>query len=303
MSVRVRPPSLPLHRACTPTPPTVKTVPLAPVLKPCTGLSKLSVSAIVSPMLLPAPPDSVLVAMTGAVEPSVGAVVSSTKATGALEAPGLPAASVICAVRLLAPSAPRSAAATVNSTNLLAMSAAPSVMNFGTANAAPPSSRSTRSPCAASEPVLGSPTRKTVLCASAALMGPSARCVLPCSARVGADGAVVSSVNVSGLPGTLALPAWSVITAVRLLAPSRPRSAAVTVNSTALFERSAELSVTDFGVENGAPPSRRSTLSPAAASDPVVGRATRNTVLWASAELIRPSSRSVPPVCSATVAD
>ena len=55
---------------------------------------------------------------------------------------------------------------------------------------------------------------------------------------------------------------------------------------------SCEPSVTDCGIENGPPPSSSSTRSPAAASTPVVGSDTRNTVLWASAAFTRPSARS-----------
>ena len=113
--MRVRPPSLPLHVAATPAPPTVKTWSFVPSVRPLTGPSKVRVMAIVSPTLLPPEPDSAVMAMPGAT-PSVGAERSSAKTTAALGAPGLPATSVREALRLFEPSAPRSAAATVKST-------------------------------------------------------------------------------------------------------------------------------------------------------------------------------------------
>ena len=54
-------PSLPLQVAATPVPPTVKMVALAPLVSPLTGPSKVTVSEIVSPTLLPGEPDTVVV--------------------------------------------------------------------------------------------------------------------------------------------------------------------------------------------------------------------------------------------------
>ena len=180
------------------------------------------------------------------------------------------------------------------------MSDAVSVTDFGVANEAPPSFSSSWSPATACDPNAGRLTRKVVLTASVAFMRPSARSVLPCSTTVGAEGAVASSVKASAALRALALPALSVIRAVRDLAPSRPRSAALTVKSTYWLTMSAALSVAIFGVANATPPSSRSTLSPAAASAPALGSDTRTTVVWASTAFRRPSSRSWLP-CSARV--
>ena len=76
--MRVVLPLLPLHVAATALLPTLKTVLSLPLVSPLTGPSKVSVSAIVSPTLLPGVPDTVVKATEGAVEPSVGAVVSTT---------------------------------------------------------------------------------------------------------------------------------------------------------------------------------------------------------------------------------
>ena len=167
---------------------------------------------------------------------AAGGVVSSVKSTGSLGEPGFPARSVMTAVRLLGPSLPRSPDATVKSTWPACTSAGCSVTRLGEPKACPPRKSSTWSPATASEPAVGSVTRKTVLCASAAFMRPSARSAVPPpttnSASPGAAGAVVSSVNTFGVAAGLALPAASVMIAARLLPPSAPRSPATTVKST-----------------------------------------------------------------------
>ena len=164
---------------------------------------------------------------------AAGATVSRMKATAALAGLWLPAMSVTTAVRLFAPSAPRSPTITVKSTCPAAMSAAPSTTFFGTAKGWPPSSSSTVSPAtAACSPAAGTATRKTVLCASAAFRRPSTVSLLPCSERTGAAGAVASSENVSAVLAGLVLPAASVTKAARLFGPSAPKSLETTVKST-----------------------------------------------------------------------
>ena len=74
--MRVAP--LPLHAAATPWPPTLKTVLSLPLERPTTGPSKVNVSEIDSPTLLPAAPDTVVAVIVGGVATSVGAVVSTT---------------------------------------------------------------------------------------------------------------------------------------------------------------------------------------------------------------------------------
>ena len=221
-----------------------------------------------------------------------GGRVSSVKNTVALAEPRLSAWSVITAFRLLPPSAPRSAFNTLKSTLPAAMWASLSVTDFGVANEAPPSSSSSTSPATAFEPVVGRVTRKLVLTDSAAFMRPSARSLLPCSARVGAAGAVVSSVKASGRAAWPGLPAASVIAALRLFGPSRPSSEAVTVKSTRPWLTSAVPRMTTLGTANDVPPSSNSTWSPATALEPVLGSVTRKVVLAASAALMRSSLRS-----------
>ena len=298
--MRVVLPSLPLQTALTPVAPILKTVLSMPPVNPRTEPSKVSSSATFSPTLLPAVPTTAVVVTTGGADASSGAVVSREKVSARLGVLTLPATSVIVADRLLLPSGPRSAAATLKSTWPAARCAAVSVTALGVAKAWPSSLSSRRSPATGSDPVVGSVTRKLVLCASAALMRPSARSALPCSARAGAAGAVASSVKTSASLCSPALPALSVTTAVRLLAPSTPRSPAMTVKSTNPLATSVAVSVADFGVGNARPPRRRSIRSPATAGEPVVGSATRKTVLCASSAFMRVSARSLLP-CSATV--
>ena len=137
---------------------------------------------------------------------AAGASVSSTKLTGALAEPRLPATSTITADRLLEPSAPSAEAGTVKSTTPACRS--PAARTFGVAMTEPPSSSSTRSPTTALDPAVGSVTRKVVLTASAAFMRSSSRSSLPCSARVGDAGATVSIVIVR-VAGLETLPAAS----------------------------------------------------------------------------------------------
>ena len=59
---------------------------------------------------------------------------------------------------------------------------------------------------------------------------------------------------------------------------------------------SAASSVTSLAVWNGSPPRSNSTLSPATASEPLVGKVTRKMVPWASRKFIRPSDRSLLPL-------
>ena len=180
-----------------------------------------------------------------------GGSVSSVKVTGALAAPRLPAWSVSTALRILPPSGPRSLAATLKSTLPPVMCASVSVTTFGVPNAAPPISNSSVSPATANDPVVGSVTRKLVSAASAAFMRPSARSSLPVSATLGAAGAVVSSVKFRGADTAPGLPAASVMTALRLVSPSRPRSVAPTVKSTPPARTSAVLSVRSLRAAKG----------------------------------------------------
>ena len=226
-------PSTPLQTADTPASPSLKTVSLLPLVRPLTGLSKVSIKATVSPTLLPAEPAIEVVVTPGkGVVTSTGAEVSSVKLNAPLGALALPASSVITAVRLFAPSAPRSAFVKVKSTRPCDRWVSFSVTTLAVPKGCPPSRSSTLSPTAANEPDVGSVTRKLVLWASFALRRPSARSVLPCSASTGAAGAVTSSVKTRAALGVPTLPARSVINAVRLLLPSAPRSAATTVKST-----------------------------------------------------------------------
>ena len=101
---------------------------------------------------------------------------------------------------------------------------------MGVLNATPSSSSSTWSP--ASEPVLAKLTRKVVVTDSAAFIMSPTRSVLVYSASVGALGARVSSIKVTGGLAGLTLSAASVIWAVKLLVPSTPSSVRVTVKST-----------------------------------------------------------------------
>ena len=100
-------------------------------------------------------------------------------------------------------------------------------------NAAPSSNNSTMSPTT-SELVLIRVTRKVVVADSAAFIRwlMSTKSLLPNSASVGALGATVSSIKFTVGLAVLTLPAASMIWAVRLLGPSPPRSAWVTVKST-----------------------------------------------------------------------
>ena len=249
------------------------------------------------------PPAMLAVPASSSVMTTVGAVASSVKSTDALAALAFPATSVMTAVRLFAPSAPRSARVTVTSTWPASRSSSLRTTVFGGVNAAPPSRSSTVSPATGSTPVVGNVTRKVVLAASAAFITPSFSSLVPpsgtSSASVGAAGAVVSSVKVTAPLAVPTLPASSVIRAVRLFTPSLPRSAASTVKSTPPAVMSAATNVTVLGVAKAAPPRRSSTVSPAAANEPVVGSVTRKTVLAASDAFIRLSPRSPP--CTASV--
>ena len=128
---------------------------------------------------------------------------SSLNPTASLAVPKLSAASVILAVRLLAPSAPKSAANTVKSTKPAPTCSAVRVTVLGallgTLNAEPPSNNSNLSPTTAVEPVVGNVTRNVVVVLSDAFIRPSARSVLSNSATLGAAGAVVSTVKMLAL--------------------------------------------------------------------------------------------------------
>ena len=226
---------------------------------------------------------------TASIDGARGTPVSSANVRTPLPAPTLPAASVTRAVRVFCPSVPRSAASTVMSTWPAATSPAPSVTRLGVANAAPSSSSSTWSPATAFDPVCGRDTRKTVLTASALFMEPLERSALPCSASVAAAGATVSSTKESAALDAPRLPATSTIAADRLLEPSAPSAAAVTVKFTTPACRSASLSTTSDSTEL---PSRSSSRSPACAREPAVGSVTWKVVVSASAWFMNPSTRS-----------
>ena len=109
----------------------------------------------------------------------------------------------------------------------------------------------------------------------------------------GSEGAWVSSTKARTALASPRLPATSVTTALRLLGPSAPSSVPRTVKSTRPARMSPFPSVATFGVWKDSPPISSSTLSPATASEPFVGKLTRKVVLCASAPLIHPSPRSL----------
>ena len=84
--MRVALPPLPLQVAATPWPPTLKTVLSVPLVSPMTGLSKVTLSVIVSPALLPGRSATTAVVSAG---PTVSTVMLRLAAPEAL-----PAASV-----------------------------------------------------------------------------------------------------------------------------------------------------------------------------------------------------------------
>ena len=169
---------------------------------------------------------------TVAIVGSEGAAWSSWKTTAVVWAPAFPARSTKRAVRLLMPSAPRSAALTVKSTYPVVMSPAVKVRTTGVAKVCPPRSSSTRSPGTRSVLPTGTVTRKVVLAASTAFSQASSS-ALPCGAIVGVPaGATRSSSKLTATLAVPRLPAASVITAVSPFSPSDPSSWPRTVKST-----------------------------------------------------------------------
>ena len=136
-----------------------------------------------------------------------------------------------------------------------------------------------------------------MVCAAVAVMKSPAVPVSALKAAVATVcvGAVVSSVKLRALLAVPGLPATSVICAVSVLLPSKPKSALSTVKLAKPLLMSALLRVTVLGVPKALPPSSSCTVSPATAVEPVVGKVARKVVVAASALFIRLSARSVLP--------
>ena len=172
-----------------------------------------------------------------------GAWVSRRKDRELLGWPMLPEPSTTRAVTPLGPSAPRSCSVTVKSTVLLWISAAVSVKVLGVPKDVPFRRNSTTSPTWA-PPSSDRVTRNTVLPASDALIQASSRS-LPTTVTTGAPGGGSRSrVKFSAALCAPTLPAWSVMEAVKLFAPSAPRSEVTSVKLTECAAMSAPVSTT-----------------------------------------------------------